>query len=293
MTPVSSRQAFIRLAGWLLATASAVFLVIVARQHWVGISAIDVTPRQWLAIAGLSIIYGASLFLLAAAWHAVLVFVGAGPPGQIHSMRAYATAQLAKYVPGNVFHLVGRHMIHRSAGMPDKRLAVAALVEALVMLAAASTVVVVSLLVDLPAWSWPAWPVVAALALVAVAAARLLRGRAVVALFAAFLACLVFFAIMGGIIALIVAMLGGALSWGAGRGGVAAWIAGFVTPGAPGGLGVREATMVLLGGGGVPEQVLIVAAGLFRLVTFAGDVVCFALGRLVLRERIGAEPVSA
>ncbi|MDG2004819.1 MAG: hypothetical protein P8J20_15965, partial [Novosphingobium sp.] len=146
----TGKQAIARSAGWLLVGASAVFLVIVARRHWAGISEIALAPGQWLAVAGLSVLYGLSLLLLAAAWHWVLVFVAAGPPDRAHSLRAYTSSQLAKYVPGNVFHLVGRHMIHRAAGMPNKRLALATLVEVLLMLAAALSVVAVSLLADMP-----------------------------------------------------------------------------------------------------------------------------------------------
>jgi hypothetical protein len=69
-----------------------------------------------------------------------------------------------------------------------------------------------------------------------------------------------------------------------GGGGVAVWIAGFVTPGAPGGLGIREAAMVMLDGSSAPARMLVVTAAMFRLVTFAGDLLCFALGRLLFRE---------
>jgi hypothetical protein len=62
---------------------------------------------------------------------------------------------------------------------------------------------------------------------------------------------------------------------------VAAWLAGFVTPGAPGGLGIREAAMVLFAGGSASAEVLFVAAALFRLVSFGGDLVCFAVASLL------------
>jgi len=291
MTGRERIEAALRPAGWLLAAASAVFLVIVARRHWDALAGIAVTPEQWLAIAGLCLLYGTSLLLLALAWSLVLGFAGAQPPSRVHAMRAYTTAQLAKYVPGNVFHLVGRHMMHRSVGMPDKELALAVLIEVLLMLAGALTVVGGALCLDMPEalrpWSTPVLSGLAVLVLAALAVARRLGKGPSAPMLAAFLACCVFFAVMGAIIACIVALLGGALSWNAGAAGVAAWIAGFVTPGAPGGLGVREAAMVLLGAASAPAQVLLLAAALFRLVTFCGDLVCFVLGSLLFRERTG------
>lgn len=64
-----------------------------------------------------------------------------------------------------------------------------------------------------------------------------------------------------------------------------AWVAGFVVPGSPGGIGVREAVLVtalapLLGAGAA-----LGLAVLFRVVAIAGDAVAFALGLLG-----GAEP---
>ena len=92
-----------------------------------------------------------------------------------------------------------------------------------------------------------------------------------------------FFAVMAAIIVAIAAMLGAPPAWDIGAGGIASWIAGFVTPGAPGGLGVREAAMVFIGGRGTSPDVLLLLAVLFRLVTFAGDVLCALLGRVLLR----------
>lgn len=292
MTLAPRWRTLVRIAGWTLLAASTIFLAVVARQHWDAISAMALSPAQWLVLAGLAIGYGVSLLLVAAGWHWVLALAGAGSPGRAHSMRAHATAQLAKYVPGNVFHLVGRHLIHRQAGMDDVRLAKAALAEIVLLLAAAVTIVAACLLAAMPealrAWAWLAFPALGMAVCGAVVAMWWLCGGALRDALSAWLAYVIFFAVMGSIVAVIVAMLGGALLPGVAGGGVAAWIAGFVTPGAPGGLGVREAAMVLIGGEGTSRETLVVAAALLRLVTFAGDLVCFALGNLLFRD--GAAP---
>jgi hypothetical protein len=53
------------------------------------------------------------------------------------------------------------------------------------------------------------------------------------------------------------------------------WIAGFLAPGAPGGLGVRETVIVLMLGSAVGEGPALGAALLLRMVTAAGDVLSF------------------
>jgi len=57
-----------------------------------------------------------------------------------------------------------------------------------------------------------------------------------------------------------------------------AWVVGFVTPGAPAGIGVREALLLLMLSGSlhaVETSLLILA---LRIVTTLGDVLCFAAG---------------
>ena len=62
-----------------------------------------------------------------------------------------------------------------------------------------------------------------------------------------------------------------------------AWVAGFVTPGAPAGVGIREAVISLglaplLGTGGA-----VAVAGLLRLVSVFGDLATFGVGLVLER----------
>lgn len=74
----------------------------------------------------------------------------------------------------------------------------------------------------------------------------------------------------------------------------AAWLAGFLTPGAPAGLGVRE---LILANGLSPlvgPEAAAMTALLLRLVTTAGDAIVFAIGLLLLkRARRVLHPVVA
>jgi hypothetical protein len=55
------------------------------------------------------------------------------------------------------------------------------------------------------------------------------------------------------------------------------WIIGFITPGAPAGLGIREAIMSAMLFGVIQENLVITAVLLFRIVTILGDVLGFII----------------
>ncbi len=60
---------------------------------------------------------------------------------------------------------------------------------------------------------------------------------------------------------------------------VFAWMGGFITPGAPGGLGVREALLTMLLSEMLPISIIIGGVIIFRIITLFGEVsaVCIAI----------------
>lgn len=59
---------------------------------------------------------------------------------------------------------------------------------------------------------------------------------------------------------------------------VIAWLIGYLTPGAPGGIGTREATLIALLWFLHQDDAVLIATALFRVVTTLGDVVLFLAG---------------
>ena len=59
------------------------------------------------------------------------------------------------------------------------------------------------------------------------------------------------------------------------------WALGFLAPGAPGGLGVREGIMLLLLHGAASDEILLAFVLLARVVTMLGDAFCFSVGSIV------------
>jgi len=63
------------------------------------------------------------------------------------------------------------------------------------------------------------------------------------------------------------------------------WLAGFLTPGAPAGIGVREAVMIALMEGIIGTSNSLIISVLFRLVTITGDVMMFFMPFFLLRPQ--------
>jgi len=55
------------------------------------------------------------------------------------------------------------------------------------------------------------------------------------------------------------------------------WVAGFLTPGAPSGLGVREVVLLMFMGSTLNEGILISAMVMHRMLTVMGDVAAYGM----------------
>ena len=258
--------------------------------------------RLVTVLAALAVAYAAAAVLLALAWWRLIAALAtdhAVPVAQ--TMAAYAVSQYGKYLPGNVAHYAIRHAWIRRYGIPHASLGLASVLEAALLLLSASALTLLGDTRALRALSIVDTRVALAL-LVAVLiglgfALRALRRGAFhdrfhlppfppmsvllvcvacyCGFFVASAACLDGLAHALSIPAVSFAMLLAA--------GAASWLAGFIVIGAPGGLGVREATFVALAGPALGEDRALLLIGLFRIVTFLGDTLVLAAGTAVLR----------
>ncbi|WP_221029249.1 lysylphosphatidylglycerol synthase domain-containing protein [Actomonas aquatica] len=232
--------------------------------------------------------------LLGAAWAGMVRLLG-GEVRTADSVRLAWRVQVAKYLPGNVFHYAGRVALAGEVGVRKTVAVVATAAEPVLQLAVAcaavAVVVPVGLRGDLP---WPVLGValVGCLGVVALAAVILRRRLAkagvqprwrvgsALAVVGSHLGVMVIQTLM---FQLVVSRVGG--GWeadGLTLFGVVvvSWTAGLVVIGAPGGIGVRELTLAVLAERlGAPGEVVAVAAVLTRLAAVAGDVSSAALAR--------------
>jgi glycosyltransferase 2 family protein len=267
------------------------------------------TWRTLLALLAAALLYACTVPMSAWAWQRLLASVG-----ESRSLRELneilLTTQIGKYLPGNIGQHVGRIALALSRGIPSPALFVSIAYETLLlMLAGVLTALVMALLSPKGTAALighgDALGVATAIALAGLLLVPLL-GRLLPAVIRRFLpkAGYANLDLRLGILPTLSAFFGYVMAYlliGAGIGVLSAslspaltqdfalltaafaiaWVVGFVTPGAPAGIGVREAVLTLiLGGplGAASAAVLIIA---LRVATTLGDILCLIAGLLL------------
>lgn len=264
---------------------------------------VDFTNADLLpGLAGATGLYVIVILTGAFGWRVILTAFGS-PPVRWVAERQVLIPQIGKYLPGNFAHYLARAAMTASAGVPPATIGIALAAEVAATVAGGMLAIVVAFalapeLTTSIRDALPAAPdftspvilvVILALLLCAALAHRALRLLkhmprvrpagllAAVALYG------ISFLLLGLSMRLIANSLSPAevpLSLSVAL-FAAAWISGLVTPGAPGGLGVRESVLTLglapiLGG-----ATALAAALLHRGVSVLGDVISFGFGLLL------------
>lgn len=300
--PSTLRRRLVRLAhiaGYLVVALSLVFLADRFIEAGVWDLARSRGPALLGGIAIAAIFYGLCSFMMSVAWVWIVRWCGQPDAPFGLGLGIYGRTQIAKYIPGNVFHFVGRHVAGRRSGFDHVPMVWAALVEAAGMVSVAAGIAVVGTVLRLPLAVGVSSVALAAIAMLALVSpivlsrafvwlGRLLdipvQGRRaldiVTGLLPAYGLYALFFTASAAILwclSLIIAdppisvlpVLVPTLT--------AAWLAGYLTPGAAAGLGVREAviTAALSNQLGAADAALLAVS--YRGVTLLGDAVFFAL----------------
>lgn len=271
----------------------------------------NMPPLQWrglgsVVMGGTILLYTATIGLMGLAWTLLL------RDGSVHLpawrvQTIYAIAQFGKYLPGNVGQHVGRVVMATAAGIPAATVLSTMLIELLWVAGVGATIALVSLVffvgddaVRSQLHLNPVYLAGGAIMLLAAPwvgtqllnrlfpklASKLAGGgsiivprfRTAMAVGGLVLLCFVTFGVILKLQADVIFSATNARFLELTCLFAAAWLAGFLVPGAPGGLGVREMAMVLLLSPALGESV---AAGLgltLRLITTLGDLFMFAIG---------------
>ncbi len=297
------RGTLIRVLSWVLPAAAIAYLGFVLAENDFHRLLDHFSPESLAVAAAAAVVYGAALYLLAFSWSTTLQHLASNPVNLEMAVRIYAFSTFAKYLPGNVFHYAGRQVAAARLGYGQKATAQASAVEIAGHLLVAGALLLALLPFAAGQLEWLAsldpevlgyWPL-------ALPGAALLGGGALLiltrrghklmpvlgrrllgfvgllqlsffilaTLLGVWLAQIVFAAPVGSLPSIAFAYL-------------LAWLVGFVTPGAPGGLGVREACLVaalgaygdltaILAFAALSRGALLVGEGLFALSGFLLD----------------------
>lgn len=296
MTP--KLQSLIKPIGLLLVAISLVFL---GQQLWsLRAQLADWSPRPGflLVLIGLIVGYWLACLLLTLGFNTLIVWLGRRQIGLLNTHSVYGKTQLARYLPGNVLHFAGRYAWGRQQGYSHAVLASATLFEIVGMLGMASAFAALGVLftgLEHGLLS-PGYLVIGLCGPLAVIlgfgwiAPRLARRKGLDLPVAGIRDTLRGLALpllaYGGYVLALSALFGwlalteaAELDWSQVPalifGFSIAWLAGFVVPGSPGGIGVREAVLAVALGPIVGSAEIIVLGLVFRVVSTLGDALNF------------------
>lgn len=267
------------------------------------------------SVVASALLYAFACWPLSAAWRHLLISLEPGKPHSHRLIHVYAKSQLGKYLPGNVAHLAGRHVIARARGYSHRSLLLSTVYEFCGLLSAAGTAASMAIFIPGEIFSSLHPGMRAVVLLCPILPMFYLAHRTLPSLFERLklgrfpessgalqtlaIPCLyyfTFFIFAGFSLVLLVLPIADALSPSECLllcfAFSVSWIFGYLTPGAPSGIGVREAVLVyiLTPAVGVPEALLI--AVLFRVATICGDIV-FWLWTAYRSQRTGNDTLTA
>lgn len=231
-----------------------------------------------MALVFLAVIHCAANLLLARAWWLLLRCLDLQTTWR-WTLKTYGISQLAKYVPGNIFQFAGRQALGQAAGLAGKPLAKSTAFELILVAIAGVAFSALTIPIFFPEGTAISG-LIAFIALLSVAGYGVrnwLGPQATCAMYWQVLFFVISSAVFIVILTLInpdfiqieiMPILCGAY--------VVSWLIGFLTPGAPAGIGVRELVLTVLLDGLVPEASLLLAVVMGRLVTMIGDLWFFA-----------------
>lgn len=258
--------------------------------------------------------YFTNLTFLPMIWRRLLVWFGEKPKSFIEIYVLYGISQISKYVPGNIFHFATRHVMSLQNGSKNAPLLGATIFELIITVIGATTVCLIgyifnvrysNLSVDKILLFWGILILFLFTFIISLpkvikiipSAAFFLQDfqkkhknwkDAFVSISPVFIYTLSFFMISGFIFYLLII---GVNSNGEGISiSVAlsiysiAYLLGLITPGAPGGVGVRESIIIVLISGYTGNSQATLIALLSRLITVIGDLF-FYLTSIILRNQ--------
>lgn len=286
------------LLRWVILGAALFFVAATARAHWQEVAAIRLTRQVWVGL-GLALLTTLFAHIWAGGvWGLILRDLDQRVPTG-WAIQTYLITNLAKYLPGNVWHFYGRVWATKAQGAPLAIALLSVVLEPLLMAASALMVGLVGL--QQAGWGWQLLSLILVLGLVhphllnpvlqklsrqkASADDRALLGQKAIGLqrypWVPLLGELVFLGLRGGGFLLIVGsfmplyssqMLPVLSAFSL------AWLLGLVVPGAPGGIGVFEATAIALLPQSLTPAIILSSVACYRLVSTLAEALGAGLG---------------
>lgn len=278
---------YLPLLGTLLVCLSFVFIYFKISEHFEVLSNKNLISNfNFKLILIASTVYAFICYLLAIAWCKLIQNEERFFSTQL-LISIFGKSQIAKYLPGNVFHFIGRQVLSRDYGFSHGALFRSSFWEiGLHFLAAVLTGLL--LLIASTASILNFFLVVTYLALLLIGIPllnKLIEKNRLQAL-----GIYSLFHVSSGFIFVIILIINSdavintqvlLITMGA---YIIAWLAGFVTLGAPGGIGIREIVLFFLLSPWVDHSTILITLAMSRIVTIVGDILFFIFALYLGRQ---------
>lgn len=238
-----------------------------------------------------------SILLGILAWHTILLHYAPTPFGYPVSYYYFAKTEIAKYLPGNIFHFIGRQAIASDIKLSQKEMAHSSLLFTLFILAGT---LFASMLFSFFATALPLYiPILLFLASILVAFIMYkmypilsIRRKSTIALYLTLSV-----ALQGLMLGLIIMYQVDRFDYGlfflfVGI-YIISWLIGFVTPGASGGLGVREGAFVAITHFlqlDMSTDIIIFSVLLTRLINILADILLYLSAYVIQPKTLKDRP---
>ena len=280
------------LTGKILGVAGLLFVLYKLTQEYTLTSFLEQFKQIWNTLPLLLIVNLASMLLGIFAWQLMLHNYATEPFNYKTAYYYFSKTEIAKYLPGNMFHFLGRQALAPSIGISQKGMAKVSLFLSFLLLTSTIftstffaffanhiplfilTLMGVSCIIAAIAvhYTYPSFPV---------------REKIRINLLLS-----VSITMQGFMLGIIVATLSSemdlALFFECVSIYIISWLIGFVTPGASGGLGIREGTFIAIAAFlqvDIPSDIIVFSVLLVRFVNILTDMLMY-LSTLLMKSNI-------
>lgn len=300
----------IKMLGKLVSVLSIVFIVRAVYILGFDFSAVE----NWGAFLGVTLLCTIAkcitVYMSGNVWYGWLSFFSGEKNKRKEAVCVYAKANIGKYLPGNVMHYVERNLFADKMGISQKKLAISTVMEVFSLVTVSLVIAVAFSFNQLQQalhqvlgenYGMIILAVILAAIVVVVVAVILFRKKlleilkeySIAEFVKTFLKNMVWYALvlgtLGAIMIVLYCYMGGQFTLESAKliisGYIIAWVLGFIVPGAPGGIGVRELVITLLLSSVVGESLIVTLSVTHRLITIVGDFLAYLL-RIVIQPEM-------
>ncbi len=300
--------------GNVLTIAAVIFLIRYVCRLQIDWS-LFISGRLLLPVILCLIVYILAITFLGSAWCMILECTSSMKVRFRMGVPVYLKANMGKYIPGNVFHYVERNLFAARIGIGQAQVAISSVIEIIGQLLSALLLSLLFLRGRISSaitfisskCTSIVLLIVAAVILIIAVIGIIFSKRANIEgilmtmknvhnrplyLLTFCIYILTHLLLSASVALLVYSVIDNHMGYNGGQvmgAYIAGWTAGFVVPGAPGGIGVRELVITMLLSGTPYEKSIVPAVLIHRFVSVVGDLIAYVISVLYMRLKFDKE----